>query len=90
LVSVLAAIFNVKQNLRQLSPNKENIPVSSPDPAVSSAFKQKTDIVEDPMAIKTISRGIPVYTRKVEGSPILEFKASVIINAPIAKAIALF
>jgi len=34
--------------------------------------------------------GIPVYTRIVVGSPILEFKANVIIDAPLPKAIALF
>jgi len=34
--------------------------------------------------------GIPVYTRKVAGSPILEFKANVIIDAPLPKVIAYF
>jgi len=34
--------------------------------------------------------GIPVYTRKIDGSPILEYKANVVIDAPISKAIALF
>jgi hypothetical protein len=34
--------------------------------------------------------GIPVYTRKVAGSPTLEFKANVIIDAPLSKVIALF
>ena len=34
--------------------------------------------------------GIPVYTRKVAGSPTLEFKANVIIDAPLPKVIALF
>jgi len=34
--------------------------------------------------------GIPVYTRKVTGSPILEVKANVIINAPLPEVIAYF
>jgi len=34
--------------------------------------------------------GIPVYTRKVLGSPILEFKANVIIDTPLSKVIAFF
>jgi hypothetical protein len=34
--------------------------------------------------------GIPVYTRKVAGSPILEVKANVIIDAPLPKVIAYF
>jgi hypothetical protein len=34
--------------------------------------------------------GISVYTRKVEGAPILEFKSDVVVNAPLDKVIALF
>jgi len=34
--------------------------------------------------------GIPVYTRKVEGSAILAYKANVVVNAPLAKVIAQF
>src|SRR5438105_3654557 len=46
--------------------------------------------IEYPWQLRGNREGIPVYTRKVEGSPILEFKADVIINAPMARAIALF
>ena len=34
--------------------------------------------------------GVSVYTHKVEGSPILEFKADVTVNVPINQAISLF
>jgi hypothetical protein len=34
--------------------------------------------------------GIPVYTRQVNGSAILEYKANVIVDAPTSKVIALF
>jgi hypothetical protein len=40
--------------------------------------------------LKKTEKNIPVYTRKVEGSPILEFKSHAIINTPMEKAIALF
>ena len=43
-----------------------------------------------PWQLKENKDGIPVYTRKVEGSAILEYKANVVVNAPITKAIALF
>jgi len=45
---------------------------------------------QSPWLLKKSQEGIPVYTRKVAGSPILEYKANVIIDTPIAKAIALF
>lgn len=45
---------------------------------------------EYPWQLKKNTDGITVYTRKVEGSPILEFKASVTVDAPIDKVIALF
>jgi len=45
---------------------------------------------QDPWQLRQTLSGIPVYTRKVAGSPILEYKANVIINTPISKATALF
>lgn len=45
---------------------------------------------QSPWQLRESQEGIPVYTRKVEGSPILEYKANVIVDAPISKAIALF
>jgi len=45
---------------------------------------------QSPWLLRESKSGIPVYTRKVEGSPILEYKANVIVDAPISKAIALF
>ena len=45
---------------------------------------------EYPWQLKKTAEGISVYTRKVEGSPILEFKATMTIDAPVAKIIPLF
>ncbi len=45
---------------------------------------------ESPWVLKQSRDGIPVYTRKVAGSPILEYKANVIINEPSPKVIAFF
>lgn len=53
-------------------------------------FSNLLNAEQDPWQLKENKEGIPVYTRKVEGSPILEYKANVIIDAPILKAIALF
>ena len=43
-----------------------------------------------PWQLRETLEGIPVYTRKVAGSPILEYKANVVIDAPMPKVIALF
>ena len=45
---------------------------------------------EYPWQLKKTAEGISVYTRKVEGSPILEFKATMTVDAPVAKIIPLF
>jgi hypothetical protein len=45
---------------------------------------------QDPWQLRGSKEDIPVYTRKVTGSPILEYKGTVVVNAPISKAIALF
>ena len=44
----------------------------------------------NPWQLRQSQSGIPVYTRKVDGSPILEYKANVIVDAPIPKVLALF
>jgi hypothetical protein len=56
----------------------------------SFSFSTVLNARENPWQLRETQGGIPVYTRKVEGSPILEYKASVIINAPISQVIALF
>ncbi len=55
-----------------------------------TAIIHKPNEIPDPWELRQSQEGIPVYTRKVAGSPILEYKANVIIDAPIAKAIELF
>jgi len=45
---------------------------------------------QDPWQLRENKDGIPVYTRKVADSPILEYKSSVTIDAPIHKVIAFF
>ena len=45
---------------------------------------------EYPWQLKRDKDGIKVYTRKVEGSPVLEYKATVTIKAPMADVIALY
>src|SRR3989338_4129766 len=45
---------------------------------------------ENPWKLRINDQGISVYTRKVAGSPILEFKADMIVDAPLAKIVALF
>ena len=45
---------------------------------------------EYPWQLKKTTEGISVYTRKVEGSAILEFKATMTVDAPLAKIIPLF
>jgi len=45
---------------------------------------------EIPWQLSQNKAGVPVYTRKVVGSPILEYKANITIDAPIEKAVKLF
>ena len=54
------------------------------------SFSSLLNAQEEPWQLKQTQAGIPVYTRKVAGSPILEYRSNVIIDAPIVKAIALF
>jgi len=56
----------------------------------SFCFSQLLKAEDSPWQLKETKGAIPVYTRKVEGSPIVEYKANVIVDAPIDKAIALF
>jgi hypothetical protein len=51
---------------------------------------QALHAAEYPWKLQLQKDGISVYTRKVEDSPILEYKADVIVDAPLAKVIALF
>jgi hypothetical protein len=53
-------------------------------------FSSLLNAEQSPWQLRESQGGIPVYTRKVAGSPILEYKANVIVDAPISKAIALF
>jgi hypothetical protein len=43
-----------------------------------------------PWQLKMHKDGISVYTRKVEASPILEYKADLIVDQPLAKVISFF
>ena len=45
---------------------------------------------EHPWRLRVNKGGIQAYTRPVDGSAILEFKASVIVDAPLSQVIALF
>ncbi|MDO8674788.1 MAG: START domain-containing protein [Candidatus Omnitrophota bacterium] len=45
---------------------------------------------ENPWKLRINDQGVSVYTRKVDGSPILEFKGDMIVDAPLAKIVALF
>src|SRR5580698_3393244 len=56
----------------------------------SFCFPGLLNAEESPWQLKQSQEGIPVYTRKIDGSPILEYKANVVVDAPISKAIALF
>ncbi len=53
-------------------------------------FSSVLNAEPSPWQLRETIEGIPVYTRKVEGSPILEYKANVIMDAPMPKVIALF
>jgi hypothetical protein len=57
---------------------------------LSFSFSSALNAEQSPWQLRENKGGIPVYTRKVAGSPILEYKANVIVNAPILKVIALF
>ena len=56
----------------------------------SFCFSNLLNAEQSPWQLRQSKEGIPVYTRKVAGSPILEYKAKVVVDVPIAKAIALF
>jgi hypothetical protein len=56
----------------------------------SFCFSGLLNAQEGPWQLRKTQDGIPVYTRKVAGSPILEYKANVIVDAPILKIIPLF
>lgn len=55
-----------------------------------TCFTNVINAEQSPWQLRETKEGIPVYTRKVAGSPILEYKANVTVNAPIPKVIALF
>ena len=54
------------------------------------AFTAPIYASEYPWQLKKTTEGISVYTRKVEGSAILEFKATMTIDAPLSKIIPIF
>jgi hypothetical protein len=56
----------------------------------SFCFTSLLNAEQSPWQLRGTHEGIPVYTRQVEGSPILEYKANVIVDAPMPKVIALF
>ena len=56
----------------------------------SFCFTGLLNAEQSPWQLRETHEGIPVYTRKVAGSPILEYKANVIVDAPMSKVIALF
>jgi len=57
---------------------------------LSICFTSLLRAEQSPWLLRQSKEGIPVYTRKVVGSPILEFKANVIVDAPLSKVIAFF
>jgi hypothetical protein len=54
------------------------------------AFTSPLYAAENPWQLKTSKDGITVYTRKVDGSEILEFKATMTVDTPLAKIIPVF
>ena len=54
------------------------------------AFTARLYAAEYPWQLKKTTEGISVYTRKVEGSAMLEFKATITVDAPLAKIIPIF
>ena len=53
-------------------------------------FSNLLSAEQSPWQLRENQQGIPVYSRKVIGSPILEYKANVTVDAPMPKVIALF
>ncbi|MBI3316427.1 MAG: hypothetical protein HYZ85_00285 [Candidatus Omnitrophica bacterium] len=53
-------------------------------------YGPQTAAAEDPWQLKMDRDGIKVYTRKVQGSPVLEFLAETQNNAPLEKATGLY
>jgi hypothetical protein len=53
-------------------------------------FEQPNTAVENPWILRRDQYDVQVYTRKVKGSPILEFRADIIIHAPIDAVLAVF
>jgi hypothetical protein len=51
---------------------------------------QSLQAAESPWKLRINKEDIAVYTRKVDGSAILEYKANTVVNAPIEKTIAFF
>jgi hypothetical protein len=99
LIVVLLLLFtcsscavNTKQSTGEPVQTEETVPVYFHRTTALTVLKEKETVVQedDTWQLKTSEEGIPVYTRKVAGSPILAYKANVILDVPIAKAIALF
>jgi hypothetical protein len=53
-------------------------------------YPQGLYAAEDAWNLRRDSDGVQVYTRHVEGSPILEYKASVTVDAPLEEIIPLY
>jgi len=53
-------------------------------------FSSFLNAEQSPWQLKKFQDGIPVYTRKVVGSPILEYKANVTVDVSIGNVISLF
>lgn len=58
--------------------------------AGSFFYPQEAMAVEYPWQLRMNKEEIAVYTRKVEASPILEYRANVIVDEPLAKVIRFF
>jgi START domain len=75
--------------------NTKQAPAPLPAAAVpkvtnSPVPEHNAGIIQNPWQLRQTQEDIPVYTRVIAGSPILEYKAHVIMDAPISRAIALF
>jgi hypothetical protein len=53
-------------------------------------FSQALFAEEHPWKLRINEDGITVHTRRVEGSPILQFKADMIVDAPLDKVVSFF
>ncbi len=53
-------------------------------------FVQNVHADEHEWQLRRDKEGVAVHTRKVDGSPILEYKAVTVVDAPIARVIELF